>query len=77
MRDANGFRKIALCLTAGGKLLALHNGDGRTLWSRSYAAAAGEAGAGGAGAGAPQHLLPWRTFHDTTHAPQVRAGTGA
>lgn len=44
-----------------GKLLALHNGDGRVLWSRNYPAAE-----------APIKALTWRTFHDISHAPQVR-----
>jgi hypothetical protein len=32
-RDTKGFRKQVVLLTAPGKLLALHNGDGRVLWS--------------------------------------------
>jgi hypothetical protein len=32
-RDTKGFRKQVVVLTAPGKLLALHNGDGRVLWS--------------------------------------------
>lgn len=32
-RDHNGFRKILLVLTEPGKVYALHNGDGRILWS--------------------------------------------
>eukprot|EP00271_Cylindrocystis_brebissonii_P014454 TRINITY_DN357_c0_g2_i14.p1 TRINITY_DN357_c0_g2~~TRINITY_DN357_c0_g2_i14.p1 ORF type:complete len:1028 (+),score=203.40 TRINITY_DN357_c0_g2_i14:1032-4115(+) len=32
-RDHNGFRKILVLLTACGKLLGLHNGDGRILWT--------------------------------------------
>lgn len=44
-----------------GKLLALHNGDGRVLWSRNYPPAQ-----------APTKALTWRTFHDISHAPQVR-----
>ncbi len=40
--------------------MALHNGDGRTLWSRAFPAAS-----------APSRLLPWRTYHDVTHAGEV------
>jgi hypothetical protein len=43
-------------------VLALHNGDGRVLWSLNY----------GAGS-APSELHLWRTFHDVTHAPQLVA----
>ncbi len=43
-------------------MLALHNGDGRVLWSLNY----------GPGA-APSELHLWRTFHDITHAPQLVA----
>ncbi len=32
-RDHNGFRKLLLVLTKSGKLLALHTGDGRIVWS--------------------------------------------
>eukprot|EP00252_Welwitschia_mirabilis_P014894 TRINITY_DN32950_c0_g1_i1.p1 TRINITY_DN32950_c0_g1~~TRINITY_DN32950_c0_g1_i1.p1 ORF type:complete len:1002 (+),score=183.50 TRINITY_DN32950_c0_g1_i1:130-3135(+) len=32
-RDHNGFRKLLIVLTRGGKLLALHSGDGRIVWS--------------------------------------------
>ncbi|MEW5310523.1 MAG: hypothetical protein WDW38_002312 [Sanguina aurantia] len=60
IRDPNGFRKIILAASATGKLLALHNGDGRTLWAHNFGPDA-----------APKYLLPWRTFHDTQHAPQV------
>lgn len=31
--DAQGFRKLLVLLTDVGKLLALHNGDGRVVWS--------------------------------------------
>ncbi|OWM86613.1 hypothetical protein CDL15_Pgr015648 [Punica granatum] len=33
-RDHNGFRKLLIVLTRGGKLFALHTGDGRIIWSR-------------------------------------------
>lgn len=32
-RDHNGFRKLLIVLTRAGKLYALHNGDGRIIWS--------------------------------------------
>ncbi|KAG1330419.1 ER membrane protein complex subunit 1 [Cocos nucifera] len=32
-RDHNGFRKLIIVLTRAGKLLALHTGDGRIIWS--------------------------------------------
>lgn len=32
-RDHNGFRKLILVLTKAGKVLALHTGDGRVVWS--------------------------------------------
>lgn len=34
VRDANGFRKLIVVLTATGKAMALHTGDGRVVWSR-------------------------------------------
>ncbi|KAG9456106.1 hypothetical protein H6P81_000614 [Aristolochia fimbriata] len=32
-RDHNGFRKLLIVLTKAGKILALHTGDGRVVWS--------------------------------------------
>ncbi|XP_068648589.1 uncharacterized protein [Aristolochia californica] len=32
-RDHNGFRKLLIVLTKAGKVLALHTGDGRVVWS--------------------------------------------
>lgn len=32
-RDHNGFRKLMIVLTRAGKVLALHTGDGRVVWS--------------------------------------------
>lgn len=32
-RDHNGFRKLLIVLTKAGKILALHTGDGRIVWS--------------------------------------------
>ncbi|XP_077210891.1 catalytics [Tasmannia lanceolata] len=32
-RDHNGFRKLLIVLTRAGKVLALHTGDGRVVWS--------------------------------------------
>ena len=63
LRDGNGFRRIILALSSSGKLSALHNGDGRVLWSRAYHV--------DVDGGTPQFMLRWRTFHDLTHAPQV------
>ncbi|KAJ9518790.1 hypothetical protein QJQ45_026065 [Haematococcus lacustris] len=57
-RDTRGFRRALVVTTASGKVAALHNGDGRVLWSRP-----------GSADTAPQHLLAWRSFHDLTHAP--------
>ena len=47
-------------LTESGLLAALHNGDGHVMWSHSYGSRA-----------APTLLLPWRSFHDAQHAPEV------
>jgi outer membrane protein assembly factor BamB len=63
-RDANGFRKLIVVLTAPGKLYGLHSGDGRILWASSASTAA-------ASSSSKQHLKLWRRFHDLTHAPQV------
>jgi len=60
-RDPTGFRKLIVVLSpSAGKALALHNGDGRVVWSTRYSRAA-----------PPSHLLRWRRFHDLTHAPQL------
>ncbi|KAG2448475.1 hypothetical protein HYH02_006367 [Chlamydomonas schloesseri] len=59
-RDVNGFRKLLLALTGTGSLVALHNGDGRVMWSRTFAADT-----------MPTRLLQWRSYHDITHAPEV------
>jgi hypothetical protein len=32
-RDTNGFRKIIIGISSSGKVVALHNGDGRVLWT--------------------------------------------
>ncbi|KAI3435883.1 hypothetical protein D9Q98_001941 [Chlorella vulgaris] len=61
-RDADGFRKQAVVLTAGGKVLALHNGDGRVLWSVDFGPAA-----------APSKLAIWRVPHDVQHDIEVVA----
>ncbi|GFR39708.1 hypothetical protein Agub_g187 [Astrephomene gubernaculifera] len=60
VRDVNGFRKLLLALTSTGKLSALHNGDGRVLWSRFFSPDS-----------TPTRLLPWRSYHDIQHPPQV------
>lgn len=62
VRDVNGLRKAMLLMTGPGKLLALHNGDGRTMWSRFLAPLPG---------GSRNSLVSWRSFHDTTHSPQM------
>lgn len=49
-----------MVLTSAGKVFALHNGDGRVMWSMSYGPEA-----------APNHLFSWCQFHDLTHAPQL------
>ena len=43
-----------------GKLLALHSGDGRVLWSTAFDPAC-----------TTTHLKLWRTSHDAVHAPEV------
>lgn len=48
-------------LTAGGKVLALHNGDGRVLWSVDFGPAA-----------APSKLATWRVPHDVQHDIEAR-----
>lgn len=55
-RDPDGFRKQLLVLTRGGRLAALHNGDGRLLWSADFS---GAAGAGDL----PRKLALWRVPH--------------
>lgn len=50
-------------LTAGGKVLALHNGDGRPLWSLDFGPAAGL-----------RRLALWRVPHDVQHDIEVRLG---
>lgn len=58
---ADGFRKQLVVLTAGGKVLALHNGDGRLLWSLDFGPAAGL-----------RKLALWRLPHDVQHEIEVR-----
>jgi hypothetical protein len=52
-------------LTSGGKVLALHNGDGRLLWSLDFGPAA-----------APRKLALWRLPHDMQHDTEA-SGAGA
>ncbi|GIL85172.1 hypothetical protein Vretifemale_13572 [Volvox reticuliferus] len=59
-RDVNGFRKLLLALTSTGRLAALHNGDGRLLWSRSFSQDS-----------MPTKLLLWRGYHDIQHSPEI------
>ncbi|KAL4458516.1 hypothetical protein ABPG75_013381 [Micractinium tetrahymenae] len=61
-RDPDGFRKQLVVLTAGGKVLALHNGDSRLLWSLDF----------GPGAGL-RKLALWRVPHDVQHDIEVVA----
>ncbi len=61
-RDPDGFRRQLVVTTAPGKVLALHTGDGRVLWSLDF----------GAGA-SPQKLAPWRTPHDIVHDALIAA----
>ena len=63
---ADGFRKQLVVLTSGGKVLALHNGDGRLLWSLDFGPAA-----------APRKLALWRLPHDMQHDTEARGGCGA
>ena len=59
-RPADGFRKQIVVLTAGGKVLALHNGDGRLLWSLDFGPAA-----------ALSRLALWRVPHEVQHDIEV------
>eukprot|EP00873_Tetraselmis_striata_P009215 jgi/Tetstr1/429479/TSEL_019386.t1 len=58
--DSAGFRKLLVVLTAAGKLLALHNGDGHVVWSLSFGVAA-----------APQVLRLWQEPHSLKVSPKV------
>lgn len=49
-----------VCLDLLGKLVALHNGDGQLVWSRSFDELS-----------RPTRLLPWRGFHDIQHSTEV------
>ncbi|KAG7669833.1 hypothetical protein Ndes2437B_g06022 [Nannochloris sp. 'desiccata'] len=61
-RDPDGFRRQLVVTTATGKVLALHTGDGRVLWSLDFGAAA-----------APHRLASWRTPHDVLHDALIAA----
>ena len=52
-RDPDGFRKQLLVATAYGKVMSLHTGDGRVLWSIDLG-----------GDTPPLRLAPWRSAHD-------------
>lgn len=54
-RDPDGFRRQLVVATAAGKVLSLHTGDGRVLWSLDFGPDA-----------AATRLAPWRTPHDLT-----------
>ncbi|CAD7698977.1 unnamed protein product [Ostreobium quekettii] len=60
LRDPNGSRKYIISATASGKLYALHNGDGRVVWSRCLSQAP-----------FPNHVLLSRHSHDPNEAPQL------
>lgn len=59
-RDTNGFRKLLVVLSRAGKLSGLHSGDGHVMWSLTYPRHQ-----------VPQHILPWRSFHDLQRAPEL------
>jgi hypothetical protein len=61
-RDPDGFRRQLIVTTATGKVLALHTGDGRVLWSLDFGATA-----------APQRIASWRTPHDVLHDALIAA----
>lgn len=67
-RDPDGFRKQLVVLTSRGKVLALHNGDGRVLWSLDFGP-----GEGTAKLAAPSKLALWRVPHDVQHDVEVVA----
>lgn len=62
---ADGFRKQAVVLTAGGQVAALHTGDGRVLWSLNF----------GRGEGL-RKLALWRVPHDVKHDIEVGGERG-
>jgi hypothetical protein len=62
--DSQGFRKLLVLLTAVGKLLALHNGDGRVVWSNFLSAG---------GALPPHALFMARTPPEDDVAPELLA----
>ncbi|GJP60457.1 hypothetical protein CLOP_g17675 [Closterium sp. NIES-67] len=76
-RDRNGFRRILLLLTApgggnrasggnsrgsGGKLFALHSGDGRVLWAAALPSGGSAVGLG-ASVFSPEAMVLWRDPH--------------
>eukprot|EP00887_Chlorella_sp_A99_P006353 scaffold3.g6353.t1 len=65
-RDPDGFRKQIVVLTRGGVVAALHNGDGRLLWTLDF-------GGGGPRAAPPRRLAPWRVPHRVGEDIQVVA----
>ena len=68
-RDPDGFRKQVVVLTAGGKVAALHNGDGRLLWAADFG--------GGAAGAVPLKLALWRVPHRVGEDVEVVALSGA
>ncbi|KAL3700569.1 hypothetical protein R1sor_018591 [Riccia sorocarpa] len=58
-RDHNGFRKLIIVLTKAGKVLALHTGDGRIVWSLLVPGLRSQSDL----ATTPLRLLPWQVPH--------------
>lgn len=60
VRDHNGFRKLLIVLTKAGKVLALHTGDGRIVWSVLLSGMRCE---DSSVSSVPLKLLPWQIPH--------------
>ncbi|KAL2651139.1 hypothetical protein R1flu_019267 [Riccia fluitans] len=58
-RDHNGFRKLIIVLTKAGKVLALHTGDGRIVWSLLVPGLRSRSNL----ANTPVRLMPWQVPH--------------
>ncbi|KAG6553490.1 hypothetical protein Mapa_004402 [Marchantia paleacea] len=58
-RDHNGFRKLLIVLTKAGKVIALHTGDGRIVWSVLLPGLRAESGI----SKVPLRLKPWQVPH--------------
>ena len=57
-RDVNGFRKSIIALSPRGSLVALHNGDGRTMWRQYF---------GGKNYGTFVRLSTWKPIGGDRH----------